>query len=64
MRVSAIYLAGLAAIALAAPIEVSTELSERQYEPIEKQIKEVNVEKRIYTPTSLIHESLEGKETE
>ncbi|KAI1764521.1 hypothetical protein GGR53DRAFT_466232 [Hypoxylon sp. FL1150] len=52
MRVSAILLSGLAAVALAAPIEVAAGLSERQYEPIEKEIKgtETAVNKRQYEP--------------
>ncbi|OTA69655.1 hypothetical protein K449DRAFT_461153 [Hypoxylon sp. EC38] len=50
MRVSAIFFAGFAALALAAPVEVPTELAERQYRPTYKQIKEADVKKRQYEP--------------
>ncbi|KAI8964819.1 hypothetical protein F5Y11DRAFT_345018 [Daldinia sp. FL1419] len=63
-----ILLAGLSAVVLAAPVQTSAELSERQYRPTYKVHKELegkeDVEKRQYRPTYKVHEALEGKETE
>ncbi|KAI1399391.1 hypothetical protein F4819DRAFT_418012 [Hypoxylon fuscum] len=67
MRVSAIFLTGLAAVALAAPVEVSTGLAERQYSPnaLRRAVAEdTDVEKRQYRPIYKVHGPLEGKETE
>ncbi|KAI1452642.1 hypothetical protein F4805DRAFT_23018 [Annulohypoxylon moriforme] len=55
MRVSAIFFAGLATVALAAPVEVTSGLAERQYRPTYKihaalEGKESEVEKRQYEP--------------
>ncbi|KAI1134477.1 hypothetical protein F5Y05DRAFT_205858 [Hypoxylon sp. FL0543] len=52
MRVSAIFVAGFAALALAAPIEAPAELAERQYRPTYKQIEEADTEKRQDRPPS------------
>ncbi|KAI2613756.1 uncharacterized protein GGS25DRAFT_468779 [Hypoxylon fragiforme] len=62
MRFSVLAFVGMAAIALAAPIEVSSELSSRQYEPIYKIHKDLEgaTEKRQYRPTYKIHADLEG----
>ncbi|KAI0135345.1 hypothetical protein F4814DRAFT_400629 [Daldinia grandis] len=67
MRLLAILLAGLAAVALAAPVEAPTELNERQYRPTYKvhaalEGKVANAEKRQYRPTYKVHKELEGKE--
>ncbi|KAI4868641.1 hypothetical protein F4820DRAFT_444817 [Hypoxylon rubiginosum] len=66
MRASVIFLSGLAAVAFAAPVEVSTGLAERQYRPTLKVGKALegepaDVEKRQYRPT--YKEIDEGNET-
>ncbi|KAI1384957.1 uncharacterized protein F4822DRAFT_433493 [Hypoxylon trugodes] len=68
MHVSAIFLTGLAAVALAAPLDASTQLAERQYDPIEKvhaslEGGESDATKRQYEPIEKVHASLEGKES-
>ncbi|KAK6954796.1 hypothetical protein Daesc_004765 [Daldinia eschscholtzii] len=69
MRLLTIVLASLSAVALAAPIEVSTDLVERQYRPTYKvhaalEGKVADAEKRQYRPTYKVHSELEGKEAE
>ncbi|XXG94174.1 hypothetical protein Hte_000426 [Hypoxylon texense] len=67
MRVSAIILSGLAAIALAAPVEVSSGLAERQYDIAALRLpaaEGAGVEKRQYRPTVKIGKGLEGEEAD
>ncbi|KAI1469682.1 uncharacterized protein F4812DRAFT_299084 [Daldinia caldariorum] len=67
MRLLPVIVASLSAVALAAPIEASTDLAERQYRPTYKVHAELEgkeaAEKRQYRPTYKVHAELEGKET-
>ncbi|KAI1382003.1 hypothetical protein F4677DRAFT_12042 [Hypoxylon crocopeplum] len=56
MRVSALFLASLAAVALAAPVEVPTGLSERQYDIAALRLpaaEDADLEKRQYDIAAL-----------